>query len=99
MAAINFPNSPIIGDVYPTSGAGPFWQWDGVSWLAYGHYWDTVLSDTVSATNYIGRAVANSLTSASVWTITKIVVASAGTVIVTHAYNVKWDDRLTETYS
>jgi len=58
-----------------------------------------VLSDTVSATTYTGIAASGSASSASVWTIRKTVVASSGSVTATTATSVKWDDRLTETYS
>lgn len=59
-----------------------------------------VRSDTVSSTSYIGRAVAGSATSASVWTIRRTVLTSAGAVSsTTTATNVKWDDRLTASYS
>lgn len=60
----------------------------------------TVRSDVVSSTAYTGRAVAGSATSASVWTIRRSVYTSAGAVSSTAtATNVKWDDRLTATYS
>jgi hypothetical protein len=49
--------------------------------------------------DYCGKAPENSLTSASVWNITKIVIASAGTVTITHAIDVKWDDYLTVIYT
>jgi len=59
-----------------------------------------VRSDTVGSTSYIGRAVAGSATSASVWTIRRTVLTSAGAVSsTTTATNVKWDDRLTASYS
>ena len=58
-----------------------------------------VLSDTVSDTTYTGIAASGSATSASVWTIHKTVIASSGSVTATTAINVKWDDRLTATYS
>jgi hypothetical protein len=59
-----------------------------------------VRSDVVSSTAYTGRAVSGSATSASVWTIRRTVYTSAGSVSTTAtASNVKWDDRLTATYS
>ena len=59
-----------------------------------------VRSDFVSSTNYIGVASGGSLTSQSVWTIRKTVYSSDGSVSSnTSATNVKWDDRLTATYS
>ena len=32
---LDFPNSPAIGDLYPTSGS-PQWKWDGTKWVAGG---------------------------------------------------------------
>lgn len=50
--------------------------------------------------DYMGRAPAGSLTSASVWTIKKMTItADGGTTVITTATGVKWDDRLTATYS
>lgn len=34
MIAIDFPDSPTIGQIYPSSGAKR-WQWNGVGWIAY----------------------------------------------------------------
>lgn len=57
-------------------------------------------SDVVGYTNYLGKAAYGSATSSSVWTIRKTVYTSAGAVSsTTTATNVRWDDRLTETYS
>jgi hypothetical protein len=58
-----------------------------------------VRSDTVSNVSYLGRALPGSATSASVWTIRRTTVAAAGTVTTATATNVKWDDRLTTSYS
>lgn len=59
-----------------------------------------VRTDTVSSTAYTGRAVSGSATSASVWKIRRTVYSSAGAVSSTAtATNVKWDDRLTASYS
>lgn len=59
-----------------------------------------VRTDTVSSTAYTGRAVSGSATSASVWKIRRAVYSSAGAVSSTAtATNVKWDDRLTASYS
>ena len=55
------------------------------------------LSDFVSPYSYIGVASTGSATSSAVWTITRIQIASG--FPTTHASGVKWDDRLTETYS
>ena len=33
MAALDFPSSPTIGQVYTANGKS--WQWDGVSWISY----------------------------------------------------------------
>lgn len=54
--------------------------------------------DFISGTDYNGYAAEGSLTSDSAWFITKIVILSNGSTIVTTATNVKWDDRYTETY-
>jgi hypothetical protein len=32
VAALNFPNSPSLGQTYTANGSS--WQWDGTSWLA-----------------------------------------------------------------
>lgn len=74
--------------------------WNSLS--AVGGSSKTILSDFDSAsnTNYIGYAISGSSTSSSVWTIKKTVYNSAGSVVSsTSATNVKWDDRLTVTYS
>jgi len=59
-----------------------------------------VLSDSVSSTFYVGVAASGAATSASVWTIRRTTLTNAGE-ISTHltATSVKWDDRLTATYS
>lgn len=60
----------------------------------------TVRSAVVSSTAYTGRAVSGSATSDSVWTIRRAIYTSAGAVSATAtATNVKWDDRLTASYS
>jgi hypothetical protein len=60
---------------------------------------NSILSDVVGSTNYIGLAAAGSSTSSSVWTIRRTIYTSGGSVSSTAtATNVKWDDRLTETY-
>ena len=57
-------------------------------------------SDTVGSTAYTGRAAPGSATSASVWTIRRTILTSAGAISATAtATNVRWDDRLTATYS
>ena len=58
-----------------------------------------VRHDFVSPNDYMGLAAAGSANSASVWHITRLAVDSAGATTVTHATNVKWDDRLTATYT
>jgi len=56
--------------------------------------------DSVGSTFYLGYAPTGSATSAPVWVITKLVVGANGTTLTTTvATNVKWDDRLTATYS
>ena len=58
-----------------------------------------VRHDFVSPNDYMGVAPASSATSASVWTITRLAISPAGATTVTHATGVKWDDRLTVTYT
>jgi hypothetical protein len=55
--------------------------------------------DYVAPYSYCGKAVIDSLESESVWTITRIELATNGTTTVTHAVDVAWDDRLTATYT
>lgn len=60
----------------------------------------TYLSDWVSPNNYIGHAPTGSATSASVWTVRKITVSSAGAVtFYGTATPIKWDDRYTAIYT
>ena len=54
-------------------------------------------SDFVDPYSYIGIAPVGSAESAAVWKITRIEIVG-NTITVTVATNVKWDDRLTETY-
>jgi hypothetical protein len=49
--------------------------------------------------NYCGIAPADSLESASVWTITRLTVTLAGAVTTANAINVKWTDRETTIYT
>jgi hypothetical protein len=84
---------PVAGQFYsfdvslnPTSAA--------IVTLTVQHAWDAS-----ATTDYIGNAPTGSSTSASVWTITRNIVASDGSVTTAHAYNVKWTDYLTATYS
>ena len=58
-----------------------------------------LLSDYASGAEYIGKAAPGSATSASVWTIKKLVFSGVSTVTVTTATGVKWDDRLTASYT
>ena len=58
-----------------------------------------VRHDFVSPNDYMGTAPVGSATSASAWNITRLAITTAGTTTVTHATNVKWDDRLTATYT
>ena len=34
MAALNFPNSPTLNDIYTENNAS--WKWDGTSWIRQG---------------------------------------------------------------
>ena len=52
-----------------------------------------------SGTDYCGKAPGGSATSAAVWTITRLVIASDGTPTITKATPVAWDNYLTATYS
>jgi hypothetical protein len=49
--------------------------------------------------NYCGIAPADSLESASVWTITRLTITLAGAVTTASAINVKWTDRETTIYT
>jgi hypothetical protein len=57
------------------------------------------IDSTNSNTNYCGVAPNGSLESASVWAITKIVVANDGNVTTTSATDVAWTDRETAIYT
>ena len=50
--AIDFPNSPAIGDTYTTGGRT--WQWDGTTWKSYGNYPDPTVLKIDPATNRVG---------------------------------------------
>lgn len=86
--------------------AQPAVSGDIVEWLGYSTVprqqlvLAEVRSDTISNTNYIGKAVAGSSESSSVWTIKKYVIASDGVSIsTTTASNVSWNNRLSASYS
>lgn len=55
--------------------------------------------DFVTNVSYCGYAEQGSLETASVWNITKLVIATNGSTTATHAYNVKWSEHLTVTYN
>jgi hypothetical protein len=55
--------------------------------------------DFVSNVSYCGYAKKGSSEDDSVWTISKIVVATDGSTTTAKATNVKWSDRLTVIYS
>jgi exo-beta-1,3-glucanase (GH17 family) len=55
--------------------------------------------DFVANASYCGYAETESLETAPVWNITKILIAVDGSTTKTTATNVKWSDRLTLTYS
>ena len=55
--------------------------------------------DYVAPYLYLGWAVVGALTSANVWTITRVEIALDGTTAELMATNVAWDDRLTVIYS
>lgn len=58
-----------------------------------------VRHDWVDPNDYIGVAAAGTLESASAWDIRRLAVSVDGGVTVTTAEGVKWNDRLTESYS
>lgn len=61
---------------------------------------NTILSDVVDATNYIGYAIAGSSTSSNVWTIKRTIYSSAGSISsTTTATNVAWTNRTSASYS
>jgi hypothetical protein len=49
--------------------------------------------------DYLGKAASGSSESANVWTITRLTIASDGTVTKGVATNVNWTDRYTHIYS
>lgn len=55
--------------------------------------------DYVNDTSYCGQAPLGSPETLPYWTISKIVVASNGSVTITRAYNVAWTNHLTLSYS
>jgi hypothetical protein len=55
--------------------------------------------DGVPATDYVGKAVNDSLESDAVWTIKKLTIASDGSSTVATATDVDWTNRATHTYS
>jgi len=58
-----------------------------------------VRSDFVSGVNYIGNALQGSSESDSVWRIKKTTISSDGAILSNlTATNVRWTDRLIETY-
>ena len=103
------PATGATGALYLTTDTAKTYLWNGSVYYEAGpdtNYVNTLgalytrRSDVVGDTSYIGKAAFGSATSASVWTIRKTVYTSAGAVSsTTTATNVKWDDRLTATYS
>lgn len=72
----------------------------GATGVEWGLADSDVRSDTVSSTTYTGRAAPGSATSATVWKIRRTIYTSAGAVSSTAtATNVRWNDRLTASYS
>lgn len=55
--------------------------------------------DYVDPYSYCGVAISGSLTSANVWTITRIDIDNSGTVATAQAINVAWDNRYTVPYT
>jgi len=49
--------------------------------------------------DYIGKAPSGSLDADNVWDITRLTIASSGSVTTGTANNVNWTDRYTHTYS
>jgi hypothetical protein len=56
-------------------------------------------SDFSASYSYCGSAISGSLTSNSVWNITRIFVSSSGDTQSQYAYNAIWDDRYTIVYN
>ncbi len=103
---------PAVGDVsvvYIAKDTAKTYLWNGSVYYEAGpdtNYVNTLgalyarRSDVVGYTSYTGKATYGALDGSSVWTIRKTVYTSAGAVSsTTTAVNVKWDDRLTATYS
>ena len=105
----DFPANGKADLIYIATATAKTYIWNGSVYYEAGpdtNYVNTLgalyarRSDVVGYTSYTGKAVFGSVTSASAWTIRKTVYTSAGTVSsTTTATNVKWDDRLTATYS
>lgn len=92
-----FPPNPSVGTIV-TYGSRS-WFFNGTSWDAYIAEISAKRFDYVSNVAYIGIAPFGSANDSAVWKIRKMVVASNGDATVTTAFPVKWDDRLTATYS
>lgn len=84
-----------VGLQGPAGAAGPQGP-QGPAGPSYERQHDWVSN---SSTSYEGFALQGTLTSQAGWTITRIIVASNGTVTVGVAYNAIWDNRYTTIYS
>ena len=58
----------------------------------------SIAHDNQNGYDYMGSALYGSSTSASVWTITRLLINNDGSATKTMAINVKWTDRLTANY-
>jgi hypothetical protein len=99
-----FPGTGSSSLLYIATDSGRAFRWVGSQYAEVGtgggYIFGSVRSDTVSSTSYIGRAVADAATSASVWRIRRTVLSASGLISSTGtATNVAWNDRLTATYS
>lgn len=101
MTAINFPADPTPYISTPFTANGREWLWDVAtqSWRACTQTLNKERRHEWTGTyDYCGYAVAGSSESAAVWTITRLTIATDGTVTTGRTVGVKWSDRATATY-
>ena len=84
-----------IRELLEIEAAGPQGQ-PGLDGAAY--YAGALRSDSDGGYTYLGRADAGSEESDAVWDISRF-ASVGGEVVVTHAADVAWADRLTATYT
>ena len=102
------PTTPTLGLIWFNSSTGRSLIWNGTAWVEFG---TAYVHQGAPALNYIGRnayasgvsycgiAPDGSLESDAVWYITKITVATNGSVTTATASGVNWTDYLTHSYN